>query len=160
MALYYISELIGSKLKSPVSVNGRLELLDDRADQIRFALTSQFRNKLPDDPLSGVGQVQLYYEDRTNSSRAHAYEQSPKFVALTLSKREVKECFDKALNEPLKLAAKKLRDLETRAGRRVGIVVAGGSLRTQTARDAFTNHCPISLRNSIKFACEMEITWR
>lgn len=149
MWAHHISELLASKLKGPVAVQGKHQMVDDSQGNICFALTKQFRSKIKDDdPLATRVSVPLYYDRRGE------------VIAITISADEIRTCFDKGMKEPIRMIVSKLEGLDRQYGNSIGVVIAGGSLRTKGAKDELLRRCPASMRDRVRFADDMEMKWR
>ena len=127
MWTHHITPLIAKKLRS--------QGFDDPGEKMKYSLTKQFG---------------LSKGDPLEHSLRHLYYQlpgRPSPITIALTAEETGLCFDKAMEEPWKVAQEQLSDLQrisTEMKCPVGIVVAGGSMRTQHARDTFLAMCPFS----------------
>lgn len=149
MWAHHISELLAVKLTGPVAVQGKHQMVDDSHGIIRFALTKQFRSKIKDDdPLATRVSVPLYYDRRGE------------IIAITISADEIRTCFDKGMKEPMEMVVNKLKVLDRQYGNSIGVVIAGGSLRTKGAKDELLRRFPTSMQDRVKFADDLEMKWR
>ncbi|KAK3340343.1 hypothetical protein B0H65DRAFT_577934, partial [Neurospora tetraspora] len=80
-------------------------------------------------------------------------------TTINLSHEEIKRCFDTALERPVAMAKEQLRKLKGYSGdKKIGVVVAGGTLKSNTAREAVFADCDIP-ENRIKYTTEIDVTW-
>ncbi|KAK3322204.1 hypothetical protein B0H66DRAFT_194556 [Apodospora peruviana] len=142
---HHISELISQKLKD--------QGVDDTDEKRRWALTKQFgfqKSTMIKDLQAGNNRIiPLFYQ-----------EEDGRPIVIDLSAEEVMDCFHRGLAGPIELAREKLKLLWDQYGKdnNIGVVVAGGSLKTQQARDAVFKNCQIS-KKRVKYTSDMEFQW-
>ncbi len=138
MWTYHITTLIAKKLRS--------QGIDDPGETVKYSLTKQFSHakwNILEHPLHH----HLYYQPPGE----------PLPIIITLTAEEIGQCFDKAMEEPWQVAAEQLSDLQRLSLEMkcpVGIVVAGGSVRSQHAREKFLAMCPFN-KDQVVFTSEM-----
>ncbi|KAK3357079.1 hypothetical protein B0T25DRAFT_566398 [Lasiosphaeria hispida] len=128
---HHISDLIAGKLKVP-----------DPDGTILLALKKQFCREKVDISqriLDGDRRTKYLYYLMEGSLIGNN-----NMVFVNLSYEEILVCFNRGLHEPIQLAKKKLRELAQYAtSESIGVVVAGGSMRTEHAKAAVFGDSPI-----------------
>ncbi|KAJ4402425.1 hypothetical protein N0V85_005307, partial [Neurospora sp. IMI 360204] len=80
-------------------------------------------------------------------------------TTINLPHEEIKRCFDTALERPFAMAKEQLRKLKGYSGdEKIGVVVAGGTLKSNTAREAVFADCDIP-EERIKYTTDIDVTW-
>lgn len=158
MWLHYIRELISDKLKSPIYVSEKRQVVDDPEGRMANAFTRQFQNNLAlcgDQILKSTGSTPFYFQE------------AGKTYCISLYGHEIRECFDRGMAGPLALAKEKLEQLAEAAKDprvKAGVVVAGGGLRTESAKEEFRKLCPPMFLDEkeprLKFTDDFETTYR
>ncbi|KAK5654194.1 hypothetical protein OQA88_7625 [Cercophora sp. LCS_1] len=162
MFLHHIGEVIVNKLKLPVWVDGRRQTVPDPEGKLAHSFTRAFQKQLvmnADDIL-------------TNKVTPLYLQQSQGTVCISLCAEEIRDCFRRGLASPLALAKQQLELLAERANAdtnvRAGVIVAGGGLRSDTAKKEFKELCPAMFldennpqgKSKLKFADDYEAEYR
>ncbi|KAK3955273.1 hypothetical protein QBC32DRAFT_403453 [Pseudoneurospora amorphoporcata] len=104
---------------------------------------SRFANQLGADGVTGIA----------------GWDEHGTITTLSLPTEEVKHCFDTALERPFAMAKEQLIKLKGYSGdKKIGVVVAGGTLNSTIAREAVFAGSDIP-GEQIKYTSEIDVTW-
>ncbi|CCC05865.1 unnamed protein product [Sordaria macrospora k-hell] len=140
---HQVRQLISEKLED----NG----VSDPHGEITFQLLQNFNTKKGQHLIPNMedGVIGLASED----------EQGAIATTVNLPRREVKRCFDAALKKPFAMAKRQLKKLKGFSrDYEIGVVVAGGTLMSTTARRAVFADSAIP-EERIKYTADIDVIW-
>ncbi|KAK3379629.1 hypothetical protein B0T24DRAFT_695468 [Lasiosphaeria ovina] len=117
------------------------------------SLTKQFGSK-KGTVMADTSHTNLYYTHELDFRRPEQ-----QFTTIKLTPDEIVECFKEGLKLPMAMAKNQLNRIANLGDEiMVGVVVAGGSLRTKEAKEIFFADCPLPM-DRIKFVEDMNVRY-